>query len=121
MHASQPQLVSAHSSTCSQSSSHTPSRGAVNAPVSSHTTSADSSCVNHGAPQCCHCGWRGAHAPTCPFNRPPLRRCRIALVSHLATSLVSPPPTAITATFATNIAHRFIHSPRGVVPREGSC
>ncbi|TFK89868.1 hypothetical protein K466DRAFT_485883 [Polyporus arcularius HHB13444] len=20
------------------------------------------------SPQCCHCGWRGAHAPTCPFK-----------------------------------------------------
>ncbi|KAK0204489.1 hypothetical protein DFS33DRAFT_1258667 [Desarmillaria ectypa] len=20
------------------------------------------------APQCCHCGWRGAHAPNCPFK-----------------------------------------------------
>ncbi|EKM55379.1 uncharacterized protein PHACADRAFT_255967 [Phanerochaete carnosa HHB-10118-sp] len=19
-------------------------------------------------PQCCHCGWRGKHAPTCPFK-----------------------------------------------------
>ncbi|KAK0209333.1 hypothetical protein DFS33DRAFT_1309372 [Desarmillaria ectypa] len=19
-------------------------------------------------PQCCHCGWRGAHAPGCPFK-----------------------------------------------------
>ncbi|KAK0505358.1 hypothetical protein EDD18DRAFT_334350 [Armillaria luteobubalina] len=19
-------------------------------------------------PQCCHCGWRGAHAPQCPFK-----------------------------------------------------
>ncbi|PBK65370.1 hypothetical protein ARMSODRAFT_892030 [Armillaria solidipes] len=19
-------------------------------------------------PQCCHCGWRGAHAPGCPFG-----------------------------------------------------
>ncbi|KAK7453423.1 hypothetical protein VKT23_011690 [Stygiomarasmius scandens] len=22
----------------------------------------------HSAPQCCHCGWRGAHAPNCPFK-----------------------------------------------------
>ncbi|PBL04107.1 hypothetical protein ARMGADRAFT_43255 [Armillaria gallica] len=20
------------------------------------------------SPQCCHCGWRGAHAPNCPFK-----------------------------------------------------
>ncbi|KAI6030014.1 hypothetical protein EDC04DRAFT_2572637, partial [Pisolithus marmoratus] len=24
--------------------------------------------VNHNAPQCCHCGWRGSHAPQCPFR-----------------------------------------------------
>ncbi|TFK42204.1 hypothetical protein BDQ12DRAFT_677783 [Crucibulum laeve] len=24
--------------------------------------------VNHGAPQCCHCGWRGSHSPNCPFK-----------------------------------------------------
>ncbi|KAG7442606.1 uncharacterized protein BT62DRAFT_905345 [Guyanagaster necrorhizus] len=22
----------------------------------------------HSEPQCCHCGWRGAHAPGCPFK-----------------------------------------------------
>ncbi|EKM49575.1 uncharacterized protein PHACADRAFT_265118 [Phanerochaete carnosa HHB-10118-sp] len=21
-----------------------------------------------GQPQCCHCGWRGSHAPNCPFK-----------------------------------------------------
>ncbi|KIM64191.1 hypothetical protein SCLCIDRAFT_115781 [Scleroderma citrinum Foug A] len=21
-----------------------------------------------GAPQCCHCGWRGSHSPNCPFR-----------------------------------------------------
>ncbi|KAF8131418.1 hypothetical protein EV363DRAFT_1398511 [Boletus edulis] len=24
--------------------------------------------VNANAPQCCHCGWRGAHSPSCPFR-----------------------------------------------------
>ena len=26
------------------------------------------SAVTHNAPQCCHCGWRGDHAPNCPFR-----------------------------------------------------
>ncbi|ETW86746.1 hypothetical protein HETIRDRAFT_41255 [Heterobasidion irregulare TC 32-1] len=25
--------------------------------------------ANFSSPQCCHCGWRGAHSPTCPFRR----------------------------------------------------
>ncbi|EIW64460.1 uncharacterized protein TRAVEDRAFT_25623 [Trametes versicolor FP-101664 SS1] len=44
-----------------------------------HTTDAPSNAACHGpdsescllaasSPQCCHCGWRGAHAPTCPFK-----------------------------------------------------
>ncbi|KII93092.1 hypothetical protein PLICRDRAFT_35269 [Plicaturopsis crispa FD-325 SS-3] len=38
-------------------------------PVSArHTTSDAQPCVNHGAPQCCHCGWRGSHSPNCPFK-----------------------------------------------------
>ncbi|KAF9495613.1 hypothetical protein BDN71DRAFT_1447278 [Pleurotus eryngii] len=24
--------------------------------------------TNCSAPQCCHCGWRGSHAPNCPFK-----------------------------------------------------
>ncbi|KAF8346097.1 hypothetical protein F5887DRAFT_962637 [Amanita rubescens] len=28
----------------------------------------DLSTVNYSAPQCCHCGYRGAHSPTCPFK-----------------------------------------------------
>ncbi|PBK73317.1 hypothetical protein ARMSODRAFT_952337 [Armillaria solidipes] len=24
--------------------------------------------TRHNEPQCCHCGWRGAHAPQCPFK-----------------------------------------------------
>lgn len=34
--------------------------------VDSSTSS--TSCINHTAPQCCHCGWRGSHAPNCPFK-----------------------------------------------------
>ncbi|KAN0121633.1 hypothetical protein V8E52_003529 [Russula decolorans] len=28
----------------------------------------EGSCVNHSAPQCCHCGYRGSHSPNCPFG-----------------------------------------------------
>ncbi|KAI0305054.1 hypothetical protein BC826DRAFT_902055 [Russula brevipes] len=28
----------------------------------------EGSCVNHSAPQCCHCGYRGCHSPNCPFR-----------------------------------------------------
>ncbi|CAL1704904.1 unnamed protein product [Somion occarium] len=24
--------------------------------------------MSNSAPQCCHCGYRGAHAPNCPFR-----------------------------------------------------
>ncbi|KAH0825967.1 hypothetical protein J3R83DRAFT_7562 [Lanmaoa asiatica] len=24
--------------------------------------------VNANAPQCCHCGYRGSHSPSCPFR-----------------------------------------------------
>ncbi|CAL1716219.1 unnamed protein product [Somion occarium] len=28
----------------------------------------DSADKGNGGPQCCHCGWRGSHAPNCPFK-----------------------------------------------------
>ncbi|KAI9454902.1 hypothetical protein BJY52DRAFT_1122446 [Lactarius psammicola] len=31
-------------------------------------TDIESPCINFSAPQCCHCGWRGTHSPTCPFG-----------------------------------------------------
>ncbi|KAH7886439.1 hypothetical protein F5I97DRAFT_1791395, partial [Phlebopus sp. FC_14] len=42
-------------------------------PVSRRTTTpADDAAlgglVNANAPQCCHCGWRGSHSPSCPFR-----------------------------------------------------
>ncbi|CAA7264948.1 unnamed protein product [Cyclocybe aegerita] len=37
-----------------------------------------SDCINHSSPQCCHCGWRGAHSPNCPFS--------CILASHLSRS-----------------------------------
>ncbi|KAI0784222.1 hypothetical protein C8Q75DRAFT_736356 [Abortiporus biennis] len=36
--------------------------------VESNTGNDYDQLVNKSAPQCCHCGWRGAHAPTCPFK-----------------------------------------------------
>ncbi|KIY45563.1 hypothetical protein FISHEDRAFT_49051 [Fistulina hepatica ATCC 64428] len=33
-----------------------------------HVLSAPSTPVNDSSPQCCHCGWRGEHAPDCPFR-----------------------------------------------------
>ena len=68
MHSSQQVLAVSHSAA---SCLHTSSSSAPAAPLSHHTsTTESSSCVNYsgGAPQCCHCGWRGAHAPTCPFK-----------------------------------------------------
>ncbi|KZP12250.1 hypothetical protein FIBSPDRAFT_669306, partial [Athelia psychrophila] len=42
-------------------------------PVPARDTSNDDSDAYTGTahcsgPQCCHCGWRGSHSPTCPFK-----------------------------------------------------
>ncbi|KAL1750832.1 hypothetical protein FB107DRAFT_223206, partial [Schizophyllum commune] len=37
-------------------------------PASAKATTGDAAPTNASAPQCCHCGWRGAHAPDCPFK-----------------------------------------------------
>ncbi|KAI5835184.1 hypothetical protein K523DRAFT_228843, partial [Schizophyllum commune Tattone D] len=38
-------------------------------PASAKATPGDAAApTNASAPQCCHCGWRGAHAPDCPFK-----------------------------------------------------
>ncbi|KAI4522610.1 hypothetical protein K525DRAFT_198388, partial [Schizophyllum commune Loenen D] len=38
-------------------------------PASAKATLGDAAApTNASAPQCCHCGWRGAHAPDCPFK-----------------------------------------------------
>ena len=40
-------------------------------PVDAHITAAQVPANNNGGsglPQCCHCGWRGSHAPNCPFR-----------------------------------------------------
>lgn len=50
------------------SSTATSSRASTSTPITNLHVSDMSSSVNHNAPQCCHCGWRGAHAPTCPFK-----------------------------------------------------
>ncbi|EGN93539.1 hypothetical protein SERLA73DRAFT_145169 [Serpula lacrymans var. lacrymans S7.3] len=36
-------------------------------PTHNSTDDADAF-VNPSAPQCCHCGWRGSHSPSCPFR-----------------------------------------------------
>ncbi|KAI0724771.1 hypothetical protein C8Q72DRAFT_786742 [Fomitopsis betulina] len=50
---------------CTRSSAHQPCAASV--PVC-HRAQEQPALVNHNAPQCCHCGWRGDHAPTCPFK-----------------------------------------------------
>ncbi|GBE77271.1 hypothetical protein BKA93DRAFT_733954 [Sparassis latifolia] len=37
-------------------------------PAPSHISADAPHPQSHSSPQCCHCGWRGAHAPTCPFK-----------------------------------------------------
>ncbi|XP_006453874.1 hypothetical protein AGABI2DRAFT_63000 [Agaricus bisporus var. bisporus H97] len=36
----------------------------------SHSDATFSGCPvdSESSPQCCHCGWRGTHAPDCPFR-----------------------------------------------------
>ncbi|EPT03358.1 hypothetical protein FOMPIDRAFT_1116360 [Fomitopsis schrenkii] len=51
---------------CTRSTAHQrPCAGSVSV---CHRAQEQSAPVNHNAPQCCHCGWRGDHAPTCPFK-----------------------------------------------------
>lgn len=37
-------------------------------PVAGHAQPHSAPVDSMTAPQCCHCGWRGSHAPTCPFK-----------------------------------------------------
>ncbi|OSX67190.1 hypothetical protein POSPLADRAFT_1122466, partial [Postia placenta MAD-698-R-SB12] len=50
----------------SSSRAHPPTASAP-APVHRHVEAQATPC-NQNLPQCCHCGWRGDHAPTCPFK-----------------------------------------------------
>ncbi|KAG1871587.1 hypothetical protein F4604DRAFT_1768861 [Suillus subluteus] len=52
----------------SSSNSHQCTRYSHPTPVSMRISSDDDSCMNFNAPQCCHCGWRGSHSPSCPFR-----------------------------------------------------
>ncbi|KAJ8586132.1 hypothetical protein M405DRAFT_823845 [Rhizopogon salebrosus TDB-379] len=52
----------------SSPTSHHCTRLSQATPVSMRTSSDDDSCTNFNAPQCCHCGWRGSHSPSCPFR-----------------------------------------------------
>ncbi|KAG1825290.1 hypothetical protein EV424DRAFT_1320188 [Suillus variegatus] len=57
-----------HESSSSSSNSHHCTRHSHTTPVSMRISSDDDSCFNFNAPQCCHCGWRGSHSPSCPFR-----------------------------------------------------
>ncbi|KDQ62904.1 hypothetical protein JAAARDRAFT_119996 [Jaapia argillacea MUCL 33604] len=63
-------MISSSASSSSQTCSHSSSPSPISSmPVSTHsTTHGQESWVNQNAPQCCHCGWRGAHSPSCPFK-----------------------------------------------------
>ncbi|PCH34278.1 hypothetical protein WOLCODRAFT_22572 [Wolfiporia cocos MD-104 SS10] len=50
------------------STAHAPSPLSAAVPVCHRHSEAHATPVNHNLPQCCHCGWRGDHAPTCPFK-----------------------------------------------------
>ncbi|KAG0706661.1 hypothetical protein DFH29DRAFT_136082 [Suillus ampliporus] len=52
----------------SSSTSNHSTRHSHATPVSMRLSSDDDSCMNFNAPQCCHCGWRGSHSPSCPFR-----------------------------------------------------
>ncbi|KAH9932087.1 uncharacterized protein BXZ73DRAFT_101464 [Epithele typhae] len=67
-------LLIMHASSSSSSAAHTCQRSAPSSTVAIASTPVSCAVVsepapaNAGSPQCCHCGWRGAHAPTCPFK-----------------------------------------------------
>ncbi|KAF9218552.1 hypothetical protein BS17DRAFT_720366 [Gyrodon lividus] len=63
--------MSAHSSSSESASvNHSCSRHTSSSiPVSKRNGADDTNIfVNANAPQCCHCGWRGSHSPSCPFR-----------------------------------------------------
>ncbi|KAI0830897.1 hypothetical protein BC628DRAFT_1356106 [Trametes gibbosa] len=72
MHALAPINPTSARSVLSSSHPHTSAPSSTTAAPScaAQCSVADShSCVlSASAPQCCHCGWRGAHAPSCPFK-----------------------------------------------------
>ncbi|KAG2066659.1 hypothetical protein BDR04DRAFT_1106317 [Suillus decipiens] len=64
MHASGFTALCMSSKTSDQSSSY----NNHHIPISMCILSDDDSCINFSGVQCCHCGYRGAHSPTCPFR-----------------------------------------------------
>ncbi|KAG2144716.1 uncharacterized protein EDB93DRAFT_532576 [Suillus bovinus] len=70
MHPSTSTTSSSKTTTSSSSSyiSQNCTRHSHTTPVSMRISSDDDSCINFNAPQCCHCGWRGSHSPSCPFR-----------------------------------------------------
>ncbi|KAK0467580.1 hypothetical protein IW261DRAFT_1518906 [Armillaria novae-zelandiae] len=65
-------LSSSHLSMCTLSLSSVACHKLI--PTNSHnrpaldTSMPTSKARGVSVPQCCHCGWRGAHAPGCPFK-----------------------------------------------------
>ncbi|KIP04318.1 hypothetical protein PHLGIDRAFT_200072 [Phlebiopsis gigantea 11061_1 CR5-6] len=67
--------TASHARHCPRLARHPPRRGPLarraprrRARPAPLPTAACTSAVTHNAPQCCHCGWRGDHAPNCPFR-----------------------------------------------------
>ncbi|KAI0778839.1 hypothetical protein BD413DRAFT_601509 [Trametes elegans] len=50
------------------SHSHAPTHSVPVHAAASAVGDSESCILSASSPQCCHCGWRGAHAPTCPFK-----------------------------------------------------
>ncbi|KAI0658469.1 hypothetical protein C8Q70DRAFT_996031 [Cubamyces menziesii] len=72
MHASSSAILAPARSVATSTHTHATAHSSIpSAPsVAAACSVADSeSCtLAASSPQCCHCGWRGAHAPTCPFK-----------------------------------------------------
>ncbi|KAI0354657.1 hypothetical protein OH77DRAFT_1496607 [Trametes cingulata] len=50
-------------------SAHAPATTAHSSAAACSSIAESEPCLlSASSPQCCHCGWRGAHAPTCPFK-----------------------------------------------------
>jgi len=81
--------------------------------LSRHSDSFDL-CLNHSAPQCCHCGYRGQHADACPFNpNPQTRKWRIkqssVFLDHSFALLR--PSTCLASVLHSNLTLHHIHIP----------
>ncbi|KAI9066447.1 hypothetical protein FKP32DRAFT_1589515 [Trametes sanguinea] len=64
-------MTTAHSVASSphmHASAHPSTTAAPSSAAYSSVADPESCTLAASSPQCCHCGWRGAHAPTCPFK-----------------------------------------------------